>query len=605
MVLYHDASGVPETPADLLANPPATADFAELVETTRVEGLTSIGTSPFTQDVMVRLSARLDLPSAGSYEFVASGGAQRIVYVNGTPMVGPVALAAGVHDLDARFAVDGTGQLPLEVLLAIDGAPAAEIDSAWLEHDETTLAPVINSMPTLGTSLGGNQIAIEGLGFFPSDQVVVNWGAQQFTDTHFDSIAADEIVLTSPPGSGVIDVTVQTPQGVSKAVSFTYDQAGPVPINFTQLPNVNMTRPTAGTWGPDGIFYVASLEGQIYGIDFDDNYTVLSLTTYPGVSGLSNSDVLGLTTSPFDPPSPVRLYVAHGEHFVNGGTSFTGPSPYTGQVSVLEGPLFDNPVPLVTQLPTSNHDHAVNGLTFDHNGDLLICVGSNTNAGVKHPNSGDLVESPLSAAIVKAETSRPDFNGAITYEFTADGLPSDDQVDGELVDVSDGVHVGVLGTARATPTTWCWPPTGGCTPPTTGPTRASGRPPPGPPARTPTPRTRNEILLVEYGNYYGSPNRNRGRTDARQNIYRNGTEPSIPGEFTQTMQLMNSSMDGVDEYRANHLPGADARGPGGPEDGQLHLPRRAGGRRALGRGPSRSSPPGTGPWASRPGPAAR
>ena len=46
-------------------------------------------------------------------------------------------------------------------------------------------------------------------------------------------------------------------------------------------------------------------------------------------------------------------------------------------------------------LPVSNHDHGVNGITFDNNGDLYVSVGGNTNAGVEHCNLGELPESPL------------------------------------------------------------------------------------------------------------------------------------------------------------------------------------------------------------------
>ena len=142
-------------------------------------------------------------------------------------------------------------------------------------------------------------------------------------------------------------------------------------------------------------------------IEFDESYGIVSSTTYSAVSGLSNNDLIGLAFNPYDPPSPIRIYVGHGEHYANGGTTPTSHSPYSGQISILEGPNFDTPIPLVTGLPVSNHDHAINQIQFDNNGDLLISVGSMTNAGVLDAAHGGLPESPLSAAIVKAHTSRP------------------------------------------------------------------------------------------------------------------------------------------------------------------------------------------------------
>jgi hypothetical protein len=125
--------------------------------------------------------------------------------------------------------------------------------------------------------------------------------------------------------------------------------------------------------------------------------------TYTGVSGLSNHEPG--SRSSYDLASPVRPRRAR-DHFVNGGTTPTGPSPYTGQVSVLTGPSFAAPQAVITGLPVSNHDHALNGIAFDDNGDLLISVGSMTNAGVAAPNSGDLPS--CSAAVLKG------FNGTIT-----------------------------------------------------------------------------------------------------------------------------------------------------------------------------------------------
>jgi N-acetylneuraminic acid mutarotase len=547
---YYDASG-PATPLSLLITPPAAPNFAEIVPTTEVGGLTTIGTSPFSSDLMVRLQASIELPQTATYSFVASGGTQRVVIIQGQLIFGPVLIPAGKYTLDARFSVETPGTLPLKVEVGVNGAALGPVPEAWLDHDESQMAPLITAMPSVGTSLGGNQITIEGLGFFPAPEVVVHWGAALLSGASLQSVAADEIVLVSPPGTGGIAVRVETPNGLSNAVTFNYDPSGPVPINFVQQPAIPIEGPTAGVWGPDHRFYVGGLDGRITAFEFDDAYHVVGQTTYAGVSGLSNSDLLGLAVNPFDPPSPVRLYVGHGKHFVSGGTSFTGPSPYTGAVSVLTGPTFDVPQPLVTQLPTSNHDHAINGLVFDNNGDLLICVGSNTNAGVKHPNSGDLVESPLSAAIVKARTSKVGFNGTIKYLLTATGAESTNQVDGEIVDVAPGVDVEVQAPGLRNPYDFVYTVDGKLYATDNGPNSGFGAASTGPSSESPDPQDKDEILLIEHGNYYGSPNRGRGRYDARQNIYRNGTEPSIPGEFVQTMKLVNSSMNGLDEYRAS------------------------------------------------------
>src|SRR5205823_7001561 len=112
-------------------------------------------------------------------------------------------------------------------------------------------------------------------------------------------------------------------------------------------------------------------------------------------------------------------------------------------ISVLTGPNFSTVQPLLTGLPVSNHDHAVNGITFDNNGDLLWSNGGNTNAGIPDPAMGTLPESPLSAAILKARITKPNFNGTVRYLEIATNNPNNDQVYGDRVNVAAGVDVSV------------------------------------------------------------------------------------------------------------------------------------------------------------------
>jgi hypothetical protein len=155
---------------------------------------------------------------------------------------------------------------------------------------------------------------------------------------------------------------------------------------------------------------------------------------------------MGIAFNPFDPPGVVRIYVAHSQLYANGGSCFSGTSPYSGQVSVLEGPSFAVQ-PLITGLPVSNHDHGISGMQFDNNGDLLIGVGGNTNAGIPSCLLGGLPESPLGGAILRARLSRPGFNGNITY--TVNGSPNADQVASKC-----------SRRGSATPGTWRSPPAG-------------------------------------------------------------------------------------------------------------------------------------------------
>ncbi|HKX45073.1 MAG TPA: hypothetical protein VJP77_00010, partial [Planctomycetota bacterium] len=429
------------------------------------------------------------------------------------------------------------------------------IPAAGLLHDESALAPVLNDMPSGGTDLGGNQIVIEGLGFFPAGQVHVLWGALSLGPAQLVSVAPDRIELVAPPGSGTVVVRVQTPNGLSNARTYAYSPNGPVPISFAIASEVPFEKgPTVGAFGPDGRYYAGLIDGRIAAVEFDDAWNVVSKVHYPGVSGLPNPNVLGIAFDPFDPYSgpgdTVRVLVAHGQHFVNGGTSFVGPSPYTGQVSALFGPAFDAPVPLLTGLPTSNHDHAVNALEFDHEGDLLVLVGSNTNAGVAHPNSGDLPESPLSAALLRAETSRPDFQGAVQYVLSEGGAPSADQVQGEQVDVAPGAHVSVYAAGLRNAFDIVLHTNGRLYATDNGPNVGYGGASTGPDTEGPDPFAQDELLLVEPGRYYGAANRNRGRHDPRENAWRSSAEATEPGVYAGPIAILPSSTNGLAEYRS-------------------------------------------------------
>lgn len=557
LVRYYDGAVLDEVA--LLDAVPARPSYVGRSATLAVQpGDGTIGDSPFTGRVMLTMEGQFTLDSPRTLGLVASGGAGHRLFVDGQPVLGPQTFGAGIHTLEARFAVTSLGDLPVSVSLLENGAPALDIESS-MAHDERAVEPVIHAMPTLGTDLGGNRIVIEGFGFFPESTTVVHWGSTDLTSGQFDEWRGEAITLTTPPGTGTVQVTVETPNGISNAIDFSYSPSGPVPIRFDLLTDREVALPsvTSGAFGPDGKLYVSRLTGEIHVITFDEDYNAISVETKPGVSGLTNHDTLSVAFNPFDvfdpqDPSTLRLYVGHGEQFQNGGGAFTGPSYFTGQISILSGPDFDAPAPLITHLPVSNHDHSIDGMSFDENGDLIVSVGGNTNAGVKWPLLGDVPESPLSGAVLRARISRPDFNGEISYVDSVTQVPVDDQVLGGQVDVVEEVDIEVLasglrhaydlvvhtnGYVYATDNG----PNSGYGPASTGLTTDAG------PVH---PYEDDELNLIEPGLYYGSANRARGRYDARELIYRPPGDASIPGVYRRPMTLFDSSTNGIDEYRA-------------------------------------------------------
>ncbi|MSR64033.1 MAG: hypothetical protein EXS08_16545 [Planctomycetes bacterium] len=551
---YYDASASGATA--LLDAVPSAADHVEQRPSLNVGGTGQVGGSPFTGNVLVQLDGRVRIDKQDVYTFTALGGAAHRLIVDGVTVTQPLLLVVGEHALEARFAVDSLADLPLDVSLTSGGA-GGPLAADALSHDETQVAPVIHAMTESGVLAGGEPITIDGFGFFPPAQVVVHWGAQDLIAGDFASLSPTRIQFPSPPGGGAIAVSVETANGASNVRTFLYQLNGPAPIQFRRDLILFLTSPTAGVWGPDGRLYVASLDGRITAFEFDEAYELVARTTYTGVSLLSNHETLALALNPYDPPSPLRLYVGHGDHFVNGGADPTSFSPYTGQISVLEGPSFDTPQALITGLPISNHDHALNGIAFDNRGDLLISLGSDTNAGVKALNSGNLPESPLSAAVVKARLSKSGFNGVVTYVETVSNLPNDDQRFGDLVDVAPGVDVEVQAAGLRNAYGMVFTTQGRLYVTDNGPNIGFGAASTGPNTQSTDPYDDDELNLIEWGNYYGSANRNRGRTDPRQNVFYGGQSgpPSSANNLFQMISWLPPSSDGIDEYRSDSFGG--------------------------------------------------
>ncbi len=551
---YYPAGGTPL--AALIDAPPASPGFIEVLTPLQISAAgNKIGGSPFTTNVLAVLTGTFHAATAGSYQFVLQGGSDTRLFLDGGLVNGPVSLNAGAHSLEVRFAIPSSASLPAAILVQLNGGQAVPLDKLNTTHDQSALAPFINSMSGTSFSSGGGAITLSGLGFFPSGSVDVVWDGQPIGSAGV-VVTPTAISLFAPPGTGTVGVQVQTPNGPSNSAQFTYLQGSGGNISFSTQPVATPTSPTQAAFGPDGRLYVGTLTGDILAYTFDDNYAAIDVQTITAISGLSKKNILGIAFNPFDPPTPVKIYVAHSQLYAQGGSCFSGASPYPGQVSVLTGPNFSSVQPLITGLPTSNHDHAVNGLAFDNEGDLLIGMGGNTNAGVPDCNLGGLPESPLSGAVLKARISTPGFNGSISYVETASGAPNNDQVSGHLVDVASGVDVRTFSTGLRNPFDLVWTTRGMLYGTDNGADPGFGAASTSATTEAPVADAPDEILSLVEGHYYGHANRNRGRRDARENVYRPPSAGSLLGVHTAQLATVTSSTNGIDEYRSTAFNGA-------------------------------------------------
>jgi glucose/arabinose dehydrogenase len=558
IALYYPAGGAGGANA-FLDTPPADASFVEILSS----GLqitsksATIGGSPYSSFVMVRVLATIEVDTAGQYEFFATGGNERRLFLDGAPLIGPVALTGGSYELDLRFAVNAIGEMPLNVTYSINAGAPMPIGEHMLSHDETGMHPVINSMPTYGLNGGGEATTIAGLGFLPLGDVVVHWGSLDLSGADL-IVKRNEIYLTTPPGTGPVEVRVETPNGISNTVIYTYHAEGSVPVmfEFTDLAS-GLGALTAGAMGPDGRLYVSENDGTIHAVTIGLDYEVTDVQTITALEGLSNSNILGMTTSPFEAPGVVKLYVAHSQLLANSGDCFADVSPYSGQITCLTGPDFNVPQTVISGLPVSNYVHGISGITFDDNGNLLFSVGSNTNAGIAACAMGGLNESPLSAAILRANVFRADFYGEVIHIDPATCLIDGDQTYGGSMRIAHGVDVDMFAAGFRNAQGLVFTTRGRVYATDDGAMQGLGDSSTGPNSQTVmSANVEGELNHIDIGRYFGSPNRNRGHTDERQDVYRDPSETTVAGDFEAPIATFNALLNDVIEFRSNVFDGA-------------------------------------------------
>jgi glucose/arabinose dehydrogenase len=323
------------------------------------------------------------------------------------------------------------------------------------------------------------------------------------------------------------------------------------PINFIRGTlagaGFSTTNPSAMAVGPDGRLYVADTNGRIQALTIDPTTKVVTAVQQI-TTNTDLQEVFGIAFDPTDASSPPPIYVTNTvSGFGDAGQAPAGTFP--GKVTKISGAGYTVRTDIITGLPVSNAGHEANALKFGPDGRLYIAQGSTTNAGLVNPNPGlfQSPEVPLSGAVLVADIHAPGFNGAITYaplntySDTVDQTGGDVHTyavgfrnpyglvwhsNGELYLTDNGPNAG-FGAGSAT-----------CT--TAFPNDAAGL---------------DELNLVVPGNYYGHPNRNRGRTDVRQCTFHLGIEPSTADYTAPIESSLPASSDGLTEYTAGTFGG--------------------------------------------------
>jgi glucose/arabinose dehydrogenase len=491
-----------------------------------------------------------------------------------------VLVSDGVLNINFDASINNASIAAIEIIPFTDPAVIIKQTNGKTEVVEgggsDTYSIVLNTKPTedvVVTLQYDNQVNVNQsvLTFTPN-----NWSTPQVVTV----TAVDDTAAEGSHFSTINHVASSTDGNYNQisvpSISVSIVDNEVVPISFTKKEVATTNDPTVGTWGPDGRLYVGSYSGTITVYNFDDNYNVTATQTINTIKNLYNAQILGIAFNPFDTSGQPKLYVAHSKLYSNGGDAFpaTQLSPYSGQVSVLTGPDFAVAQPLVTGIGVSNHDHGVNGLEFDSQGNLLIAVGGNTNAGIPADKIGGLPESPFTAAILKAEITKPNFNGQIKYTVPAGSVvptsyptgyqppagqaigAAEHQVNGGMADVVSGVDVSVYASGLRNSFDLTLTTKGLLYATDNGANKGFGDFSTS--ATTQSPLNNqglDELNLIKPGEYYGSPNRNRGRYDDRQNVYYNHNAASIPGKHVAPLTTFGPSTNGIIEYRATTFGG--------------------------------------------------
>ncbi len=227
----------------------------------------------------------------------------------------------------------GSGTVDVTVMTP-DGTSAAS--SAYEFSYVAAIGPpaVTGLAPATGPSTGGTTVTITGTNLTGAS--AVNFGSMQVHA--FTSDTATEITLTSPPGTGVVDVTVVTPEGtspISSAYQFSY-------VTMTGPPTVTGVAPATGpTTGGTTVTITGTNLAGASAVNFgsiqvhtftNDTATEITLSSPAGTGTVDVTVMTPAGTSPTSSAYQFSYVAATGPPAVTGIAPATGPT--TGGTTV-------------------------------------------------------------------------------------------------------------------------------------------------------------------------------------------------------------------------------------------------------------------------------
>lgn len=506
--------------------------------------------------------------------FVAHGGGAVELFIDGVKRLGkmktgtkellsvtkPFFLKKGKHTLDLIYYTPDPATAQLILGINLSGGVQA-VPNSFLSYESNIVLPTLHEIdPDKSTLGGGGKMKLVGAGFTSESKVAV--GPYLATEVYVKSDGLIEIIVPKADGPADVLVQVQTTRGISNPLHFSYNKAALMPIKFKETyvkakdgTNYPSQQFTSVAVGPDLRYYFGSLDTHVHVLTISHSTLIVQKSCKSASVGAARS-ITGVSFNPAD--RGIRLYISTNTFYWRNWQLMDDESGWhNGKIETLI-PGTDTEDPdlclvhekdVVTGLPVSNHDHGVNSLVWDNDGNLYAQVGGTTNAGYSTPKDlvGGVPESVLSAATVVIHLRAPGFDGKIVYDQytdpgTAKKLSSDKFVEGFGYGFrnSYGSVFHTNGLIYATDN---------------GPNEGYGK-------KSVTCNTEGDdpwhpdtLVLVRKDSYFGFPNRARGAIgDTRQCVYYEPTETSRNG-FTSALATFEASTNGLIEYTANTFEG--------------------------------------------------
>lgn len=574
MYFYH-MSGVPASPGTV-PNIPSRPQYGTSVKTinfTNLEqfpNLPSISKKPFACRIVADFLAVV--PDDYTFYIAHEGGAIKF-HVDGKMLIGseastevafsfsqPVPLIKGKHKINLLLYSRDPEGVQLILGVNINGG-VQPIPTSFLSYKSNVVKPTLHQISRNNSTLkAGGSMKLRGAGFTSSSKVSI--GPYQVVIVYVKSDNEIDIVIPPASATGNVLVEVTTSRGTSNPLPFSYTRAAQTPIKFKEtyvkskdgkvFPSAQFTSVAIG---PDLRYYFGSLDTYVHVLTISHK----KLIVQKSCKSISVGEARSITAVSFNPAHRnVRTYISTNTfYWKTWGLLSDEEGWHNGKIETLvpgsseedENVCLVHEKDLVTGLPVSNHDHGVNSLAWDNNGNLYAQIGGFTNAGYSTANdlTGGLPESVLSAATVVIHLHAPDFDGKIVYDQyqdpgTAKKISSDDYVEGFSFGFrnSYGSVFHSNGELYATDN---------------GPNEGYGK-------RSITCNTEGQdpwhpdyLVRVRKNGYYGFPNRARGRSgDLRQCVYYAPTERNQKG-FTSALATFEASTNGLIEYTANCFDG--------------------------------------------------